>query len=317
MNVNELKFVRKDEIDYPSKDNPRIEHLSADSPHTIELSKSIERNGLQYPPILYLREDGKYEAIDGDRRLVAVFDVLGWDQVQASIRDTPSKSEIYYLRMASNWDKLDFSAIEKGAYIYAIIEDEMSHEGLDIEESWGHREIRNEYMRRVADKLAKPVSSIGRYVGIWRQIPVADRKLIARNRDEIRLENKITFSKAMKITTIGRKIGDVEGAWRLYVPKETIKMKKPLGITGTELEITRQAVRSGQIRSLDQLRAFREGGEADEWTQAEFLMLKSEAVAASMLAAALKTEISKVYRGCILLGTNYAEELGEIIKEHF
>lgn len=310
-----IKSVRKDEIDYPSKDNPRIEHLTADSPQIIELSKSIENNGLQYPPILYLREDGMYEPIDGDRRLIALFDILGWDEVEASIKDVRDKSEIFYLRMASNWDRLPFSAIEKGAYIYAIIEDEMARDGLKIEENWGHREIRNEYLRRVADKMAKSVSGIGRYIAIWRQIPVEDRKLIARNRDELRLENKLSPSKALKITTIGRKLGNVEGAWRTYVPKDIVKLRKPLGITSKELELAKRAIHAGQIKGIDQLRVFREGGEADEWSQTVLLIKKSEEQEASKLAAALGTEISKVYRGCVLLGTVHHEELGEIIKE--
>jgi len=310
-----VKTVRRDEVDYPSNENPRIEGLAADNPKIIELSKSIKNNGLLVRPILYQREDGRYETIDGDRRLISIFDILGWDEVEADVIKMPEKAERYVLRMVTNDDREGFTSLEKGAYIYVIIEDEMAKDGFDIETSWSYRETRNEYLRRVADRLAKPISSIGRYVSMWRQIPVEDRKLIARNREELRLENKLSPSKAFKILTIGRKLGNVETVWRIYVPEDTVKTKKRLNILSKELEITRRAISSGQIMSVERLREFLLGGEAEEWSQLTLFVKKSEEQEASKLAAKLNTEVSKVYRGCILLGTVHHEELGEIIKE--
>lgn len=311
-----IKIIRREDVEYPSNENPRIEGLSADNPRVIELAKTIKRDGLLVRPILYQREDGKYETIDGDRRLISIFEILGWDEVEADIIKMPEKSERYILRMIVNDDREEFTSLERGAYIYVIIEDDMAKDGLEIEECWNYRETRNEYLRRVSDRLAKPVSSISRYISLWRQIPVEDRTLIARNREELRLENKLSPSKAFKILTMGRKLGNIEAVWRTYVPADAVKTKKHLNIVSKELEITRRAISSGQIKNVERLREYLSGGEAEEWSQLTLFLKKSEEQEASKLAAKLNTEISNVYRGCILLGTVHHEELAEIIKEN-
>ena len=262
-----------------------------------------------------MKEDGRYESIDGDRRLVSIFDILGWNEVEADIIKMPEKTERYVLRMVTNDDRQDFTSLERGAYIYVIIADDMAKDGLEIEESWNHRETKNEYLRRAADKLGKPVSNISRYVSLWRQIPVEDRNLIARNRDELRLENKLSFSQAIKILTIGRKLSNVTAVWRLYVPKDTSKTGKRLSIMSKELEIVRRAISAGQIITVERLKEFLGDGEAEEWSQFTLFIKKSEEQEASKLAAKLSTEISKIYRAGVLLGTVHHEELGEIIKE--
>jgi len=309
------KTVRRDEVDYPSNENPRIEGLTEDNPKIIELAKSIKMNGLLVRPILYQREDGRYETIDGDRRLISIFDILGWEEVEADVIEMPEKAERYVLRMIANDDRQDFTSLERGAYIYVIIADDMAKDGLKIEDSWNYRETRNEYLRRASDKLGKPVNSISRYISLWRKIPVEDRTLIARNREELRLENKLSPSKAFKILTMGRKLSNIEAVWRIYVPEDAAKTKKRLNIVSKELEITRRAISAGQIMSIGRLREFLMGGEAEEWSHLTLFIKKSEEQEASKLAAKLNTEISKVYRACILLGTVHHEELGEIIKE--
>ena len=313
--MNLTKTVHRDEVDYPSNENPRIEGLTEDNPKIIELAKSIKVNGLLVRPILYQKENGKYETIDGDRRLISIFDILGWEEVAADIIEMPEKDDRYVLRMVANDDRQDFTSLERGAYIYVIIAADMAKDGLQIEESWSYRETRNEYLRRASDKLGKPVSSISRYISLWRRIPVEDRTLIARNRDELRLENKLSPSKAFKILTMGRKLLNVEAVWRLYVPEDAVKTKKHLNIVSSELEIARRGIAAGTIMSVERLREFLMGGEAEEWSQLTLFVKKSEEQEASKLAAKLNTEISKVYRACILLGTVHHEELGEIIKE--
>ncbi len=310
-----VETVRKEKIDYPSNENPRIEGLTEDNPKIIELAKSIKRNGLLVRPILYQKEDGRYDAIDGDRRLISIFDILGWEEVDADIIEMPEKAERYVLRMIANDDRQDFTSLERGAYIYVIIEDDMAKDDLEIEACWSYRETRNEYLRRASDKLGKPVSSISRYISLWLKIPAEDRTLIARNREELRLENKLSPSKAFKILTIGRKLGNLEAVWRIYVPKDAVKTKKHLNIVSSELEITRRAISSGQIMTVERLREFLREGEAEEWSQLTLFVKKAEEREASKLAAKFSTEISKVYRASILLGTVHPEELGEIIKE--
>jgi len=310
-----VKTIRKEEIDYPSNENPRIEGLVEDNPKIIELAKSIEMHGLQYRPILYQREDGRYESIDGDRRLISIFDILGWDEIEADVIKMPEKAQRYVLRIIANDDREDFTSLERGAYIYVIISEDMAKDNLDIEECWGYRETRNEYLRRASDKLGKPVSSISRYISLWRRIPIEDRTLIARNRDELRLENKLSYSKAFKILTMGRKLQNIEPVWRVYVPEDAVRTKKHLNIKSNELEITRRAINAGQIMTVERLKEFRMGGEAEEWSQISLFIKKSEEKEASKLAAKMNTEISKVYRACILLGTVHPEELKEIVKE--
>lgn len=310
-----VKTVQKDEVDYPSEENPRIEGLTENDPKIVNLAKSIENNGLQYRPILYQKEDGRYDVIDGDRRLISVFDILGWDEVEADVIDMPNKEERYVLRMIANDDRQDFTSLERGAYIYVIIADDMARDGLAIEQVWNQREIKSEYLRRASDKLGKPVSTISRYISMWRQIPVEDRTLIARNREELRLDNKLSPSKAFKILTMGRKLDNPVGVWREFVPADSVKTKRNLGIKMKELEVTRRAISAGQIMTVEKLRDFRSSGEAEEWSQLTLFIKKTEEQEASKLAALLNTEVAKIYRASILLGTVHHEELNEIIKE--
>lgn len=312
-----LRTIRKEEIDYPDfEDNPREStKLVADNPKIIGLSESIKVNGLKYPVRLY-RAPWKelYGVEDGDRRLIACFDVLGWDEIPAMITEYDSKLDLRYAKLASNWARLDFSSIEKGKYCFKIIEEEMALDNLDIDENWGNREIRRKYMHKVSSILAQPISSISRSVNLYRQIPKEDRDFIAANPDELR-KGKLATAKAAEILTIGRSLNDIIGTWKLYIPRKKIREKKLPVITSKELRITSKAIRDGQIVDIEQLQKFRETKPVDNWSTKNLLVLKTEEKAAASLAAYLKTEVSKVWRGAILVAGEHVEELKEVVNE--
>jgi len=308
-----MVLISKSDIDYPSETNPRIAGLITTDNKIQELAKSIETNGLLTSVLLYKKENGRYEAIDGDRRLLALFDVLERDEVDATIKDVPDLSRLPYLKLASNWDRQDFTSIEKGRYLYTIVGNEMANDNFKIEENWSNREIRNEYVRKVSSNLARPVSTISRLISLWLQVPREDRGIIARNRDELRL-GKLAPHKATKILAIGRKIGDVKGTWRTFVPENAVNEKTPLDIRTKELGLINRAVSAGQIKGVSQLQTFRNEKIADDWSQTVLLIRKTEEMEAAKLASHLETEISKIYRGCILLGVKHVEELANIIQ---
>jgi len=299
--------IKKGSVIYPSSDNPRIEGLSVDDPAIQELAKSINNLGLQYRPILR-KMDGKYETVDGDRRLIAVFDLLGWKEVEADVWEIDNEKEVNYMRLAANWDRVDFSALEKGSYLWRLITEMMREDGKDPERYWGHRETRNEYLTRLANEIAKPKSTVARFITMWLQIPEHQRKNIARNRDELR-EGKISPSKAMKITNIGRKLGTIETVWDEFVPPHE---DKPATVQVKELQVIESAVRSGQIKTVRQLKKFRRE-KAPEWESHSFLMKRSEVELAAKLAAQLDVEFSRVIRASIFVAENHVDELREAI----
>lgn len=307
--------VKKEDVDYPSKENPRIEGLNVDNPKMKELARSIQKNGLLVPPLLCKCPDGRLDPLDGDRRLIGVFDILGWDEVEVDVIDMPEKSARYILRMVANDDRQDFTSLEKGAYIYEIIKDEMSKAGLEIEGVWNTREIRNDYLRATADRLGKSVVSVSRFVSLWRNIPIQDRPLIARNRDDLRLGYKISPSKASKILQIGRGVNNVPRVWRSFIPEDTARTKKPINVSSRELEIIRRKNNQGQIANIEQFEQFRMNKEVDDWSQLTLYLKKSEEKEAAKIAALFDTDIQKSIRASILLASKNFEELGAILRE--
>jgi len=304
-----IKTIQKTEIDYPSEDNPRIEGLNAKDPKIQGLAKSIQSEGLLYPPILRLKEDSRYDPIDGDRRLIAYFDILDKKEVKASIYKVSNIAEIAYMRLAANWDREDFSAIEKGSYLWDILVLEMTKDKrTPIDEYWNQRGIRNEYLTRLASSLAKPKSTIARYISMWLKIPRKFRGRIAKSREDL-ISGKISPSKAMRVDLIGRRVKAQEKVWEEFVPEEKTK-----DVTVKELDLINKAIRVGQVKTFDQVKEFREE-KVPEWTETNFLLKKDEEQKAASLASQLNTEIGKVYRGGIHIAEEHFEELEKIVKE--
>lgn len=304
--------LKKSMIDYPASDNPRqLAGLQPNDPKIIELSKSIDNFGLQYSPIVY-KKNGKYEAIDGDRRMIACFDILGWDEIDVSVREEPSSlSDLAYLKLAANWDREDFSGIEKGRYLYAIIEDAMKEDGLNIDVAWNNRNIRSEYLKRVSDKLAKSRSSISKCVSAWLQIPAEDRDFIAKNRDDLK-GGKLSLAKANAILTMGRKLGDIKSTWREYVPPQEIRKVEPPSISTKEIKVTKKAIKDGHISDVAGLKEFRSSEPENEWDTVSLLVTKEENRKASMIAAQCKIEVSKAWRAAVYVALQHLDEVKEV-----
>lgn len=303
-----LKEIARTNIVYPSKKNPRIEGLSPEDPAIQELAKSIETRGLQVPPIVRELPDGKFETIDGDRRLLALFDVLGKTSVNAMVWEVEDEAEVGYMRLAANWDRKDFTALEKGAYLWSILESEMKRDGkVPVDEYWRQREIRGEYIRRIASSVAKTPGVVAGVINLWLHVPIPYRDVIARSREELR-EGKVSPSKATSITIIGRKLGDVEGVWQHFVPKG-----EPVKVKSSELSVVNRAIKAGQVQTLEQMREFT-ATRVPEWRQKTILLKAEEEKLAAKLASSADVEVSKIYRAGIHLGKAHMDELKSVVK---
>ncbi|HWQ74508.1 MAG TPA: ParB N-terminal domain-containing protein [Syntrophomonas sp.] len=103
-----IKMVRVTDI----IENPDNVRVYFDKSETLRLAKSIEENGLVYELILQPDKIGKYELIDGHRRIRAIR-TLGWDMVQAKIAPYQLDSEqIQALMLLTDtqhkaWNKYD------------------------------------------------------------------------------------------------------------------------------------------------------------------------------------------------------------------
>jgi ParB/RepB/Spo0J family partition protein len=76
-----------------------------------ELKESIENNGLLQPIVVRPNEEGKYEIIDGHRRVIA-YRKLGIGQIKAIVKDYSDK-EAQVFSIVGNLQREDLSAIEQ------------------------------------------------------------------------------------------------------------------------------------------------------------------------------------------------------------
>jgi len=307
-------------INYPDfQDNPReASTLTKENPKIIGLAKSIEAYGLKYGIIAYKApwlKEGMYGVEDGDRRCIAVFDILGKDQILvSSVNNYETKLELRYAKLVSNWDREQFSGLERGRYCYSILSLEMESDNLKIDENWGNRTIRNEYLNRLSTKLAKPISTLSRSINAWLDIPKEDREFIANNPDEIK-QGKLSINKASKIRTICRKTENVKKAWRVFVPTRKERDVKLPVITTKELDVVSKMQRDGKIVDVKGLQAFRDGGSVEDWTDLSILVLRKEEKLASKLAALTKSDLSKVWRASIIVASKHPEEVKKVLSE--
>lgn len=304
----ETRTVKKTEINYPSEENPRIEGLGKEHPKIQGLAKNIEMEGLLYPPLLNQQPGKKLDPIDGDRRLIAWFDVLGNSEVKASIWEVDNILELRKMRLAANWDREDFSALEKGSYIWDMITYKMNQDGkTPIGEYWNQRGIRNEYLTWISDVLAKPRSTLARHISLWLRIPSEFHDRIAKSQQDLR-KGKISPSKAMKIDLIGRRVKATKKVWKEFVPEH-----KPATVKTKELNLINKAIKNGQVKTYAQVKDFREE-KLPEWSETSFMLKVAEEQKAAELAAQLDIDVSRIYRAGIHLGEEYFEKLSELVK---
>lgn len=301
------RTVKKEEITYPSPSNPRLAGLSAEDPAVQGLAASIKKHGLLTRPLLRHTEEGAYDPIDGDRRLIAIFDILGWEEVDADIWQVTDR-EAERMRLIANVDREDLSSWEKGSYLWSFITHQMSEEGkTPIERYWNQRDIRGEYIRRIADDLAKSVGFVSGNLTIYIDTPEQYRKWIARNREEVK-EGKISGRTVSDLITIGGKIDNVEGAFKFYFEPEPKRDLK-----AADMDIIKKAIRDGQIANIKQLKDFYKE-ELTNWDRIELFLRKPTIAEASQLAGKLGVRMSEIISASIHLASGHADELEQTVR---
>ena len=112
----ELKLVSIDSIAIP-KHHPRSEYGDLE-----ELQKSIKRDGLQEPLMVYVIEAGKFGIIDGARRLKAMREMTIM-QISCLINKVISEADAAHLSYVKNVERKNLSVIEIARHIKAMRDD--------------------------------------------------------------------------------------------------------------------------------------------------------------------------------------------------
>ena len=115
-NGMELKLVSIDSITIPNH-HPRSEYGDLE-----DLQKSIKRDGLQEPLMVYVIEDGKFGIIDGARRLKAMKEMTIM-QISCLINKGISEADAAHLSYVKNVERKNLSVIEIARHIKAMRED--------------------------------------------------------------------------------------------------------------------------------------------------------------------------------------------------
>lgn len=87
--------------------------------HITELKNSIELNGLMQPIVVRAGEDGKYEIIDGHRRVIA-YRRLGRGQIRAIVKDYNDR-QAQVFSLVGNLQREDLSTFEQAVACEKII----------------------------------------------------------------------------------------------------------------------------------------------------------------------------------------------------
>lgn len=75
----------------------RREGKSADDPETVALSESIREQGLQQLIVVrYLKPDDVYQVVSGERRFVAMAELLNWTEIPVRLVDVPESEVMWY-----------------------------------------------------------------------------------------------------------------------------------------------------------------------------------------------------------------------------
>lgn len=83
-------------------DQVRQEGKDANDPETQALAESIREQGLQQLIVVrYLSGDDVYEVVSGERRFVAMTELLGWDEIPVRLLDVP-EAEVMWFQLHEN-----------------------------------------------------------------------------------------------------------------------------------------------------------------------------------------------------------------------
>ena len=85
------------------------------------LAESIRVNGLALPILVEPLDDGRWLLIDGDHRLTACRDLLGWETIPATIREATARVEQLAARLTANVSRRDSLPHEDGLAILAMM----------------------------------------------------------------------------------------------------------------------------------------------------------------------------------------------------
>lgn len=105
--------------DIEQNENSRVVFKSAD---LSELMISMRKDGLLQPVGLRKLKNGKYDAVFGNRRIVAA-KRLGWDQIDAHLIDIDKEADRDILGLVENFKRLNTSVAEDGRMFQKLLSD--------------------------------------------------------------------------------------------------------------------------------------------------------------------------------------------------
>lgn len=111
-----MKSVRVDLKNIVQNENSRVVYKEVD---LTELMHSLKRNGLLQPVGLKALSDGKYEAIFGNRRIVAA-KRLGWADIDAVVLPAATDNDRDFLNLEENIKRQNISVTEEGRIYLAL-----------------------------------------------------------------------------------------------------------------------------------------------------------------------------------------------------
>lgn len=297
-----IEKVRKADVKYPSPENPRLVAINKEDVKVKALALSIRKHGLGQFPVLR-KLDGGYEAIDGDRRLVAVFEIEGWKEVNAHIYECDDE-ETTLLRLLLNWDREDLTAQERGRYLWRMVSKRLEEDKLlPVEEAWKQREIHGKYLREFSDELGKPVTTIGNYIDLWLKTPPSYRKLVSEEAGKLR-EERIRPGEALDFIHIASKIDADEKQVFDALTKPEIKRK----MKTTHRRVIREKIREGKLTSVEDVERFAKK-EVFEWGHYQISWRKSDRKRFAALAEKMDRKLDEVIRAAGVVAENHMDEL--------
>ena len=186
--------IKEAQIIYASTNCPVVEGLQPRDKKIKLIAKSLETlepPGFLIKIVLWKRPDGLYETVYGDDVLVAYFDVLGHEEIDAqyvSSYNYRGAANLRYGKAILWWDNPKFGTLEKGRWVYYTLKMEMDAAGLDIEKDWNDKDIRKEYVNKWTTALNGMASprSINKCIEYWLKVPKEDRVLIMDSAADLR-----------------------------------------------------------------------------------------------------------------------------------
>lgn len=94
-------LLRTDRI-RANSEQVRQEGKGPDDPETIALSESIREQGLQHLIVVrHLQPDDIYEVVSGERRFIAMTDILNWEEIPVRLLDVP-EADVMWVQLHEN-----------------------------------------------------------------------------------------------------------------------------------------------------------------------------------------------------------------------